>query len=84
MNIKSESPTSLTIEEKDSITVILFDEENLEAVYESAQVAELTGMVADAHEACYSEYMGCPWCTGHRGHEKEYHDEFCSWAKLDA
>ena len=40
---------------------------------------ELLKMVAEAHEACYHEYMWCPWCTGHIGHENDHHDDWCEW-----
>jgi hypothetical protein len=44
--------------------------------------AALKRMVVDAHEACYSEYMECPWCNGHIGYEAERHDENCPWSAL--
>ena len=39
-------------------------------------------MVRDAHDACHSEYMGCPWCSGHVGYQNDHHDEFCPWPAL--
>ena len=42
--------------------------------------ALLEGIV-QAHDACYSEYMECPWCWGHVGHGAERHDEGCLWLK---
>jgi len=39
-------------------------------------------MVVDAHDACKSEAMCCPWCSGYLSHDREEHDEFCLWTKL--
>ena len=46
-------------------------------------LSKLRTMLKEAYEACYSEYMGCPWCIGHIGHDNEWHDEFCDWVKLN-
>ena len=39
---------------------------------------ELLQMVKEAHEACKSESMCCPWCSGQVGYREE-HDQFCKW-----
>lgn len=44
---------------------------------------ELLQMVNDAHEACRSEAMNCPWCAGQIVINNETHDEFCLWAKMN-
>lgn len=36
-------------------------------------------VVKEAHDACSSEYMNCPWCSGRVGYEDEWHDEGCIW-----
>jgi hypothetical protein len=28
-------------------------------------------------DACYSEYMSCPLCSGHIGWQDNRHDDFC-------
>ena len=57
MNIKSDEPASLTIEEENQITIILFDEDNLEAVYESpleSRIKELEAELASLRlDGCY-------------------------------
>lgn len=40
---------------------------------------EVGNMVIAAHDACHSEYMGCPWCSGHIGEGDEWHDDYCRW-----
>jgi len=40
---------------------------------------ELLEMIRDAHDACYLEYMNCPWCSGNIGYRNEWHDELCKW-----
>lgn len=42
---------------------------------------ELIQMVIDAYNACYSEYMSCPWCSGRIGYEGEWHDAYCPWIR---
>jgi hypothetical protein len=39
-------------------------------------------MVLEAHEECHSEYMSCPWCSGHIGHDDERHDSGCLWLRV--
>ena len=43
---------------------------------------ELIKALHKAYDAMYSEYMACPWCTGHIGHENETHDEDCIWLSI--
>ena len=49
-----------------------------------AREAALVEMLRQAHDACYSEYMGCPWCSGHLGWGAggEWHDDTCKYAAL--
>jgi len=42
----------------------------------------LLKMVIDAHAACRSESMCCPWCSGYVSSKMEEHDQFCPWPKL--
>ncbi|KKN45717.1 hypothetical protein LCGC14_0680350 [marine sediment metagenome] len=42
----------------------------------------LKRMVEQAYEACYLEYMECPWCSGHIGVGIKVHDEGCMWVWL--
>ena len=42
----------------------------------------LMEMLVDAHEACCSEHMNCPWCEGWLGYEEEMHNRECAWLKL--
>lgn len=44
---------------------------------------DLVKMVKQAYNACYSEYMNCPWCSGHIGYENEYHDDSCKWKDVE-
>jgi len=39
----------------------------------------LVEMIIEAHDACKSENMDCPWCSGHIGVSNEHHDQFCRW-----
>lgn len=41
--------------------------------------AQLLQMVVDAYEACRSESMCCPWCSGRVGYKEEWHDALCRW-----
>ena len=43
---------------------------------------QLLEMLVDAHEACCSEHMNCPWCEGWLGYEEEMHNRNCDWLKL--
>jgi len=49
-----------------------------------AREAALVKMLRDAHDACHSEYMDCPWCSGHigSGDGGEWHDDTCNYAAL--
>lgn len=49
-----------------------------------AEVLCLREMVVAAREACYSEYMSCPWCCGHIGVGNDLHDQFCKWPRMAA
>lgn len=42
---------------------------------------DLAIMIADAYDACKSESMNCPWCSGYVSHGsgQEWHDKFCKW-----
>jgi hypothetical protein len=42
----------------------------------------LVDAVRRAHEVLYEEYTRCPWCFGHIGYEKDYHDTDCIWLKV--
>ena len=44
---------------------------------------ELIQAIRDAHEACYGEYMNCPWCEGRVGYENEWHNPECIWLKIE-
>lgn len=44
---------------------------------------QLIQMVVDAYEACRSEAMFCPWCSGYISVHREEHDEFCLFTKLN-
>lgn len=36
-------------------------------------------MLDEAHAALYSEYVDCPWCSGHIGYEYTRHTEDCTY-----
>lgn len=38
---------------------------------------ELFQLIEEMYSAMYSEYMSCPFCSGHIGYEHEGHDEYC-------
>lgn len=40
-------------------------------------------MIVDAHAACKSENMNCPWCSGKVSPDKEEHDQFCNWPAIE-
>ena len=43
-------------------------------------VEELKQMVIQAHDACLSEAMHCPWCgEGYISAELEKHEKDCPW-----
>jgi hypothetical protein len=44
---------------------------------------ELIQAIRDAHDAATSEYMNCPWCSGHIGWQNDTHDADCIWLKIE-
>ena len=77
--------TSLAIARYDGDVVTLVDVLRGETAEYIAGIVErqktLVAMVLRAYEACHGEYMDCPWCSGHIGHDNEWHDEWCLFPK---
>ena len=42
-----------------------------------SELATLKSALQEAYNAMYSEYMGCPWCSGNIGYDAEYHYGDC-------
>jgi len=47
-----------------------------------ALLAQCEEALNRAHDACFAEYMNCPWCSGFIGTNCEHHDEFCNFGSL--
>ena len=43
---------------------------------------ELIQIIEDMYSAMFSEYMSCPFCSGHIGHGEEGHDDYCQLYKV--
>jgi hypothetical protein len=42
---------------------------------------ELLKLIEQVYEAMFSEYMYCPFCSGHIGYKDEGHDDYCQLYK---
>lgn len=47
------------------------------------EVEHYRTMIQDAHDACNSENMNCPWCEGRIGANIEWHNPECDWLKFN-
>ena len=73
--------TSLTVEVEDAEgRYVLYADHLADREALLATLRQAVEMVEQARDACHSEYMDCPWCSGKLGHESDWHDEKCTLA----